>query len=271
MIQNLYIDLCTYLDGGGIGTGNKREPITYLTQWKLVGNSEVIGEQILSCGDLGEDGKYHILIKADSKVIDIPLDEPLRKVGDVADTIEFPSDTPNTARVTRNIGSVDLGSLEWSYNNNLNLFSTIYPYVKNYKTGKGGIGLNTIYKIASEASYPSWSQFPDNTIAVGSYYFSTQQEDSSIVIKDTSCKTAKDLTSNLSQCYLLYELATSTTSYISVPNIPLTKAYSSANQVSYSEFAYENPNALYIDGEPMLDEDGNEIVMKVGRKTFNID
>lgn len=36
----------------------------YLTQWKIVGNSEVHGNEIWSCGEYNAtDGKYHILVK----------------------------------------------------------------------------------------------------------------------------------------------------------------------------------------------------------------
>ena len=37
-------------------------PITYLTQWKIVGNSEVHGNEIWSCGEYNAtDGKYLFL------------------------------------------------------------------------------------------------------------------------------------------------------------------------------------------------------------------
>lgn len=70
-------------------------PLVYLTQWRLVGNSEVIDGQILSCGDLQSDGKYHVLVTADKRVFDLPLDEPLRKVGEIADNLEFCTVSPN--------------------------------------------------------------------------------------------------------------------------------------------------------------------------------
>lgn len=68
------------------------KPVTYLTKWKIVGNSEVHGTEIWSCGEYSEvDGKYHILVQPlGGSIADIALDEPLRKVNDVADTIEFP-------------------------------------------------------------------------------------------------------------------------------------------------------------------------------------
>jgi len=453
MIQTLYIDLCTYLDGGGIGTGNKREPITFLTQWKLVGNSIIVedgevdntmlpkgyqlceyiesngnqvialgyntkltydmlvsstrkrvgtdviignggsitnffayyngtltlswntyafdspndiqhavvtfkndlieatvdgeyksatgasnngnyylfGRQnaidtltaairlyklqaldngvlvhdwipcldangvaclydaignktyycsdvtgaepfayklaessktIMSCSDLGEDGKYHVLIKADSEVIDIPLDKPLRKVGDVADTIEFPTDTANTARVTRNIGSVDMGSLGWRKRDEGYLYTIHFDPKKIISQ----ILLCAKYQKGEPYASNKYDEYPDKTISASNY-----GETKYLYVKDTSCLDARAFAESNRGVELLFELADPTTSYISVSNIPLAKAYSSENRVPYSEFSYENPNALYIDGEPMVDDDGNEIVMKIGGKTFNID
>lgn len=73
------------------------QPI-YLTQWKIVGNSEVHGNEIWSCGEYNAtDGKYHILVKPqEGSIADIALTEPLRKVNSVADTLEVqPSITQN--------------------------------------------------------------------------------------------------------------------------------------------------------------------------------
>ena len=92
-----------------IGTGGATPvppiPITYLTKWKIVGNSEVHGNEIWSCGEYNPtDGKYHILVQPlGGSIADIALAEPLRKVNDVADIIEFPSDTEGKALVTRNL------------------------------------------------------------------------------------------------------------------------------------------------------------------------
>lgn len=94
-----------------IGTGGATPapptPITYLTQWKIVGNSEVHGQEIWSCGEYNAtDGKYHILVQPQGgSIADIALDAPLRKVNNVADTIEFPSETEGYAVVTRNVES----------------------------------------------------------------------------------------------------------------------------------------------------------------------
>jgi hypothetical protein len=72
-----------------------------------VGNSEVHGNEIWSCGEYNPiDGKYHILVQPlGGSIADIALTEPLRMVDNVADTIEFPSGTDGKALVTRNIAS----------------------------------------------------------------------------------------------------------------------------------------------------------------------
>ena len=92
-----------------IGTGGATlvppTPITYRTQWKIVGNSEVHGNEIWSCGEYNStDGKWHILVQPQGgSIADIALTEPLRKVNDVADTIEFPSGTLGKAVLTRRV------------------------------------------------------------------------------------------------------------------------------------------------------------------------
>lgn len=102
-----------------IGTGGATPapptPITYLTQWKIVGNSEVHGNEIWSCGEYNLiDGKYHILVQPQGgSIVDIALTEPLRKINNVVDTIEFPSGTEVKALVTRNILSYLLENLMW--------------------------------------------------------------------------------------------------------------------------------------------------------------
>lgn len=116
MVINLVEDHNIYLcEGGPVYNGGVQPtPITYLTQWKIVGNSEVHGNEIWSCGEYNAtDGKYHILVlPLGGSIADIALDAPLRKVNDVADTIEFPSDIEGKALVTRNLGSATFEELQ---------------------------------------------------------------------------------------------------------------------------------------------------------------
>lgn len=210
-------------------------------------------KQILSCGDLGEDDKYHVLIKADSKVIDIPLDEPLRKVGNVADTMEFPTDTPNTARVTRRIKSMNLSNLQ-------------YRVMYDNTTGTSKY---VVVMLPSDAAYTTKllcdklsNEYNAGQIYNGAFGIANRN-DGNVQVGFPNVKTTDDYYAQAKEATILYELAEPTTSYISVPSIPLAKAYSSENRVPYSEFSYENPNALYIDGEPMTDGNGNEIAMNI--------
>lgn len=107
MIENLYEDLSVHLYEGEPITKKAPTPppITYLIQWKIVGNSEVHGNEIWSCGEYNAtDGKYHILVQPlGGSIADIALDEPLRKVNDVVDTIEFPSGTGGKALLTTRV------------------------------------------------------------------------------------------------------------------------------------------------------------------------
>lgn len=103
-----------------IGTGGATPapptPIIYLTQWKIVGNSEVHGNEVWSCGEYNPtDGKCHILVQPlGGSIADIALDKPLRKVNDIADTIEFPSETEGKALVTRNLKKFSLEGRNWN-------------------------------------------------------------------------------------------------------------------------------------------------------------
>ena len=127
MVQDLTHNLCESLveNIGGVASVSKKTPptpITYLTQWKIVGDSEVHGNEIWSCGEYNAtDGKYHILVQPHGgSIADIALTEPLRKVNDVTDSIEFPSDTEGKALVTRELRSYKLANLAWRshvYNN----------------------------------------------------------------------------------------------------------------------------------------------------------
>lgn len=83
-----------------------------LRDYKVCGNSVQSGTptpeapvEIESVGDKTDDGKYKVPIKVNSETINIYLDEPLRKVGDMADYIDF-----KNGRVVRNTQAVTLTS-----------------------------------------------------------------------------------------------------------------------------------------------------------------
>lgn len=109
------IMIFTYLTQWKIVGNSEVHTDPYLTSWKVSGNSVVQDGAIMSCGDLGQDGKYHVKISNGVTIFDIPLDAPLRKVNDVADTIEFPSSTEGKALVTRNFKQILLSDYSWIY------------------------------------------------------------------------------------------------------------------------------------------------------------
>lgn len=92
------------MSDSGVAEESYVKPITYLTQWKIVGNSEVHGTEIWSCGEYNAtDGKYHILVQPQGgSIADIALPAPLKKVNDVAETIIYPysSSVSNAAIVS---------------------------------------------------------------------------------------------------------------------------------------------------------------------------
>jgi hypothetical protein len=58
--------------------------------------------EIWSCGEYSDvDNKYHIVVLPTGKqAVDIALNEPLRKTGNTADTLEYPSETSGKALLT---------------------------------------------------------------------------------------------------------------------------------------------------------------------------
>lgn len=250
MVQDLVHNLCESLVeniDGVAGTGDKPTPITYLTQWKIVGNSEVHGNEIWSCGEYSEaDGKYHILVQPlGGSIADIALTEPLRKVNDVADTIEFPSDTEGKALVTRNLKEVGMATFDWypvttSVSENYRFFATVqdaYPYVASellkaintggYRNAKG----NDTYRHSSEERI------------IGMY----PEQDPKVVIYDPNYNQASDssaLITYLSDKKLIYRLATPTTELVDAPQIQESDSYScvisqGGKAVSWSSFETE--------------------------------
>ena len=114
MLQDLSYNLCESLVENidrvaGVSKKTPPIPITYLTQWKIVGNSEVHGNEIRSCGEYNAtDGKYHILVQPlGGSIADIALTEPLRKVGNVADTLAYPTETSGKALLTTRVAEID--------------------------------------------------------------------------------------------------------------------------------------------------------------------
>lgn len=239
MVINLVEDHNIYLcEGGPVYNGGVQPtPITYLTQWKIVGNSEVHGQEIWSCSEYSEvDNKWHIRILPEGYgVVDIALDEPLRKVNDVADSIEFAN---GVATVTRNLKEVDLGTLNWiSYSNNR--FQTRFelplrptPYEVRQILNTGGYT-----SVAGSSVNVSTTQ--DKLIAY--YTLFITETGNGLVIRDESFSNAQDAKQKLSGIYAIYELVTPTMETIQVPQIQEADSYScvisqGGKAVSWSSF-----------------------------------
>ena len=216
-------------------------PITYLTQWKIVGNSEVHGNEIWSCGEYNSsDGKYHILVQPQGgNIVDIALDEPLRKVNDVADTIEFPSGTEGKALVTRLFGYVDLGTLSYSQRSVAG-DSTIYRYSTT--------SLSNVIKSCLKSKVPNLlSVYP--AIKADDTYKKIDGigvDNTSLFIYDSENNqlTVNEFKSAMNGIRLIYELATPTTELVDAPQIAEADSYSciisqGAKAVSWSSFDTE--------------------------------
>lgn len=228
------------LNSGGALLNGK--PITYLTQWEIVGNSEVHGQEIWSCGEYNAtDSKYHILVQPlGGSIVDIVLNEPLRKVNNVADTIEFPSDTEGKALVTRNIMSGILGGYTWSRSNNRLRTTDIVGMVAAPPS-------NSVAADIICANYPTLttnqsSLEQESNIAVASsgnlFLYDTEYPDT------TTAAIRNQLLAKIQDMGIIFRLETPTTELIDAPQIEEADSYSmvisqGAKAVSWSSFETE--------------------------------
>jgi hypothetical protein len=221
------------------------KPITYLTQWKMVGNSEVHGTEIWSCGEYNPtDGKYHIVVLPQGKSpVDIALDEPLRKVYDVADTIEFPSGTEEKALVTRRIASSDLGTINFikngtkvadTYRITTNVLQDIIAKVSSTAV-KGNI-ICAIYDTVTANNTYDASKVGIAVNATGT-----------VSIYDDNYNQSTDTNAfleHINDVEIIYELATPTTELVDAPQIAEADSYTceisqGGKAVSWSSFSTE--------------------------------
>lgn len=204
--------------------------------------------EIWSCGEYNAtDGKYHILVQplGGGSIADIALDEPLRKVNDVADTIEFPSDTDGKALVTRNLKQINMSSLNWVINKrNDDLYryfaaaSDAYPYAAHQivlTMNTGGYnntqGNNTYtYKTGRYIGmYPSIASKPNFSIYDSNY---NKEGDLNAFL------------TYLADKLIIYQLATPTTELVDAPQIEKAESYTcvisqGGKAVSWSRFETE--------------------------------
>lgn len=191
------------------------KPVTYLTQWKIVGNSEVHGTEIWSCGEYSAiDGKYHILVKPlGGSITDIALTEPLRKAGNVADSIEFPSETEGKALVTRRLNIVD-----WSNTIRKNT-SPVYFYIV-----LSDIALKSNNLLS--AKYPTYN-YTESISEFGELGMKGHATSSIIMLVNGAMAdyTATQFRTANADVEIIYELATPTTELVDAPQIEESDSY----------------------------------------------
>lgn len=261
--------------GAGGATPAPPTPITYLTQWKIVGNSQVHPDPyltswkvsgnsvvqdgaIMSCGDLGQDGMYHVKISNGITIYDIPLTEPLRKVNDIADKIEFEDDVATITRVLCCINMGDFNNFRKSQTTKTSS-DGIYGIAAmtlsggSYMSAKGVTSNANVGNILM-AMYPSVSRYAtyspsvmmgvsitDNKV-ICFYDDNYNQEDSYIEFQALMQELRPEL---------IYELETPTTETIQVPDIAVspTDTYTSANVTPYSAFEHTENKEIWSCGE----------------------
>lgn len=229
-----------------IGTGGAAPapptPVTYLTQWKIVGNSEVHGNEIWSCGEYSAvDNKWHIRILPEGYgVVDIALDEPLRKVGDVADSIEFVN---GVATLTRKIVSV-----KW---NDCNVICQAERKYKRFLTSSITSTINKPTDFFKRVQMCLSSDFIQDNAPLQSSVETNPTDmcmavytDGTIYVRDTSTTNVEDFYEKYGTHEFLYRLATPITETIQVPQIQEADSYSciisqGAKAVEWSSFETE--------------------------------
>lgn len=253
MVHNLVHNLCESLVtniGDIVDTGKRTPPvpITYLTQWRMMGNSEVHGTEIWSCGEYNPiDGKWHIRILPEGYgVVDIALDEPLRKVNNVADTIEFAN---GSAVLTRNLGVYNISDLTITVGTDISsdveagLFVIDVPNRKYYSESSV---LTAIYTQVAPVNsiYVAEANLNDKECCY--YYREPAYYPQRLFVYDTDYigTDAATIKQGLQGQILIYELATPTTETIQVPQIEEADSYScemsqGAKAVSWSSFETE--------------------------------
>ena len=200
--------------------------------------------EIWSCGEYNPtDGKWHILVQPlGGSIADIALNAPLRNVNDVADTIEFPSDTEGKALVTRPFASADMGSFTWSASQ---IGTTEY-----YRMLSADI--HTTIKVAESSSSvaniltPIYTSITPNQV-YNRYKGITLMTNGNIVVYDENFNqsdSAALFKAAMDGVELVYELATPTTELVDAPQIEEADSYSmvisqGGKAVSWSSFETE--------------------------------
>lgn len=239
----------TYLTQWKIVGNSEVHTDEYLTQWKVSGNSVVDNNTILSCGDYSDvDGKYHVKISNGVNVFDIALTEPLRKVNNVADTIEFPSETEGKALVTRNLNTNHYDSLTASKmdseNKSCNLSQALPVNSFNYTES---VDTNIIFLCNKLNSY---SLYYGRKADLGIIPFYRGLFIRNASIEQTE-EAYQEYLNGLGAIDVIYKLATPTTELVDVSPFPVssTDTYTSANVVPYSAFEHTENKEIWSCGE----------------------
>lgn len=229
-----------------IGTGGATPapptPITYLTQWKIVGNSEVHGNEIWSCGEYNPiDGKWHILVQPlGGSVADIALTEPLRNVNNVADTIEFPSETEGKALVARKFYQEDITRYSWVFSDST---QRMYCRISTVKPARSP-------DTAANVLFPTYPTLTNNQTVAHNYGIGvgiSSQSGTAVCFYDENYQgtsMVEAFKEHISGLELLYELTTPTTELVDAPQIEEADSYSmvisqGGKAVEWSSFSTE--------------------------------
>ena len=152
---------------------------------------------------------YKVPVKVNGEVTNIFLDEPLRKVGDYADYIDY-----KNKKVVRNFKKVNLSILNWTvYSDN-----SFRCYLDNCKpspiNGLANI-LNSHYRLVKMNVWNNTK--PNYTMALND----TTKPD--LRIRNTDYENVEDFIQSLEGVYMIYELETPTEETINIPEISTSK------------------------------------------------
>lgn len=149
------------------------------------------------------------LAKESPKTTNIYLTEPLRKIGDYADYIDY-----KNKKVVRNFKKVDLSILNWT----VYLDTGFRCYLDNCKpspiNGLANI-LNSHYRLVIMSEWNN--KKPNYTMALND----TTKPD--LRIRNTDYENVEDFIQSLEGVYVIYELATPTEETIDIPEISTIK------------------------------------------------
>ena len=259
-----------YLTAWKIVGNSETHTDPFLTSWKVSGNSVVQDGAIMSCGDLDQDGKYHVKISNGAAIFDIPLDAPLRKVNDVADTIEFPSGTEGKALVTRNLSSILIG----------NNFNTVSVATNTTDVKRIGLYSVTVKPVTSNSVIPNILCSVLEARSANETYRCRKgmsvDTNGKIQIYEPNYNTISDI-DNFKTAYanteIIYELVTPTTELVDVSPFPVsaTDTYTSANVVPYSAFEHTENKEMWSCGEyNATDGKYHVVVLPTGKQAVDI-